>query len=352
MNLDKKEKKELLKRAAEVYAFDINSVCEIPGHEGGRNLVYRIGSEFILRISTLSDRKYEDYEAEIEYIHYLSEGGAPVADSIPSQNGNRIERINGNVVSLFEVAKGEQLADHNYQYRKGAPIEEYFFNTGKVLGRIHALSKDYKPQVKRFDFFDKYNKSYFEELIPDDCICMQSIIGRQIKDVLFEILDKLRSLKRSPENYGMVHFDYSDGNYNIDYETGAIHVFDFDNCRTCWYLYDIANLWSHGLGWIAWNADPEERREYMDGYMQTILEGYRTECEIEEVELKNLELMVNAVLMENIIDFFEVSRTEKEAFEFDEEQNYNVKCLIERASWFGFYSDFYDSESPFEIEGK
>lgn len=350
MIIKEKEKQEILSKAAQMYEFDIKIAREVPGHEGGRNLVYIIGSDAVLRVSTLSDRKLEDYEAEIEYIHYLSEGGAPVADSIPSKNGKHIEIINNTVVSLFEVAKGEQIAEHGYQYLEGVPIEEYFFNTGKVLGKIHALSRKYRPQTKRFDFFDKYNKTYLETLIPDDFICMQEVMGRQIKDSLFEILERLQELKKSPDNYGMVHFDYSDGNYNIDYDTGEINVFDFDNCRTCWYLFDLANLWSHGLGWIAWNSDLNARREYMYKYMNTVLAGYRTECEISDTELENLELMVNTVLLENIIDDFEVKRSNNEALIFDEEQSYNVKCLVEKASWFGFYSNFYNAESPFEVE--
>lgn len=349
MILSEKAKKEILGKAAEVYAFDIQTADEVPGHEGGRNLVYRIGTEAFLRVSTLSDRKYEDYEAEIEYIHFLAQGGASVADSIFSVNQKRIEIIDGSVVSLFEAAKGEQMADHGYKYREGAPIEEYFFNTGKVLGKIHALSRQYEPKTKRFDFFDKYYEEYLEDLIPDNFTCMRTVTGRRIKDALFEILEQLRGLKKDLENYGMVHFDYSDGNYNVDYDTGDIHVFDFDNCRTCWYLFDIANLWSHGLGWIAWNPDANVRREYMDRYMQTVISGYRTECEIDDAELENLELMVNAVLMENIIDDFEVLRANNEELVFDEYQSYNVKCLVERAGWFGFYSDFFNVESPFEV---
>lgn len=343
-------KKDLLIKAAQLYGFDTASAREVPGHEGGRNLVFMIGTDSVLRVSSLSDRNIEDYEAEIEYIHYLSEGGASVADSIPSGKGNRIEIIDEKAVTMFEIAKGDQIAAHGYRYIDGVPIEEYFYHTGKVLGKIHALSKNYRPIHKRFDFFEKYNEDYFESLIPDDFFCLNMKMGRRVKDRLHEILEKLRKLPQSSENYGMVHFDYSDGNYNIEYDTGKINVFDFDNCRTCWYLYDIANLWSHGLGWIVWNNDANERRAYMEKYMQTVINGYRTECTITDEELEHLELMVNAVLMENIIDAFEVMKAAGEEFDFDEEESYNVKCLVDGLSWFGFYSDFFDVESPFEVE--
>lgn len=338
MRLEDNEKKNILSIAGELFCFDISEAIEVPGHGGGRNLVYRIGDKSVLRISTLSDRTIEDYQAEIEYVHFLAEGGASVADTIPAKEGNRIEIINDRVVSMFECAKGDQIAEHGYQYRDGADISEYFYNTGKTLGKIHALSKEYKPTHKRFDFFDKYNEEYFESLIPDDFLCMKEITGRQIKDSLHELLERLRKLHQTSENYGMVHFDYSDGNYNIEYDTGKINVFDFDNCRTCWYLFDIANLWSHGLGWIAWNDNADERRAYMDSYMKTVIQGYRTECEISDGELANLELMVNTVMLENIVDDFEVLKANHEDFIFDEEKSYNVKCLVDKYSWFGFYA--------------
>ena len=88
----------------------------------------------------------------------------------------------------------------------------------------------------------------------------------------------------------------------------------------------------------------------MEKYMQTVINGYRTECTITDEELEHLELMVNAVLMENIIDAFEVMKAAGEEFDFDEEESYNVKCLVDGLSWFGFYSDFFDVESPFEVE--
>ena len=88
----------------------------------------------------------------------------------------------------------------------------------------------------------------------------------------------------------------------------------------------------------------------MEKYMQTVINGYRTECTITDEEFGHLELMVNAVLMENIIDAFEVKKASGEELDFDEEESYNVKCIVEGLSWFGFYSDIFDVESPFEVE--
>ena len=140
---------------------------EVEGHEGGRNrtFVCSKGDEkkFVLRISSTGDRTEKDYLAETEFVHYLSKAGAPVADVIPSITGKLVEVVDNDgardFVSLFEYAKGMLLCDNGYRYREDAPLEEYFYNTGKVLGKIHELSRGFVPTAghRRLEYFDKYN---------------------------------------------------------------------------------------------------------------------------------------------------------------------------------------------------
>ena len=111
--------------------------------------------QYVLRISALGDRSENDYLAETEFVRYLAENGAPVADVIPSVQGRLVERVEADgkaaYVSLFAYAKGMLMADNGYRYREGAPLSEYFYNTGKALGAIHSLSKTYAPVHSRPD---------------------------------------------------------------------------------------------------------------------------------------------------------------------------------------------------------
>ena len=106
-------------------------------------------------------------------MHFLAENAAPVADVIPSAHGRLVECVEADgeavYVSLFEYAKGMLLADNGYRYREGAPLSEYFYNTGKTLGAIHRLSRLYTPLHPRTDYFDKYNMTCLNRLIPDEC---------------------------------------------------------------------------------------------------------------------------------------------------------------------------------------
>jgi Ser/Thr protein kinase RdoA (MazF antagonist) len=340
----------LIPRILELYGLEDYQIRPVNGHEGGRNLVYTCEKEGaggkIIRIAFLDDRRREDLLGEVEYIRYLFEHGASVSDVVSSQKGNLLEEITYNdhsfYVCVFKKARGKMLAENNYRYREGVPITEYYYNCGKVLGKMHQLSKGYTPAHCRYSFFDKYNTEYIDKLIPESLSLL--------KEKLLELLRALEALDRNHESFGMVHFDYSDGNYMIDFNNGQITVFDFDNSCFCWYMFDLANIWTHGVGWIQFEQDAGKRKKFMEDYFETVLTGYRSETEIDNSMLKNLPLFIKVVIMENIIDAFEVMRNNGEEPECDEELSYLIKCIEDDIPYKGFFHEIYSIEEPFEYE--
>lgn len=316
--------------------FDIpqKDIKMLPGHEGGRNRIYRC-SKGILRVADLNDRNLEDYLAEAEFVHYLAVNGAPVTGIQSSINGNFVEQIDEEgkklYVSLFDYAKGMLIADNGYKYRENAPLSEYFYNTGKTLGKIHKLSKVYAPEHKRNSYFEKYNMDYIDKLI---CGNMYS----KLKCAISENLDSFRNLPKDSEAYGLVHFDFCDGNYHVDMETGSITVFDFDNCMYCWYMFDLANLWTHGWGWCMSEPEIERRKEIMTDYFDTILKGYRSETDVSEELLQMLPLFINMVLIENIVDEFECCKRDNLEVEYEDIED-AAECLINGIPYAGFFID-------------
>ena len=317
--------------------FDIKDYTFTPvtGHEGGRNRIIIVSKnedkQYILRIADLGDRSEKDYLAETEYVHYLAENGAPVADVIPSVNGRLVESMEAEgktvYVSLFAYAKGMLLVDNGYRYREGASLDEYFYNTGKALGAIHRLSKEYEPVHPRQDYFDKYNMTYLNQLIPEEYSELKGAIERR--------LDEFRALPKNKDIYGLVHFDYSDGNYHVDMNTGEITVFDFDNCMNCWYMFDLANLWLHNEGWTWQEADPGKKFELMQQCFNYQLQGYKTETDIPEEMLEKLPLFIDMVLIENIVDEFECAIREGEELDYEDIED-AAENLIESIPYAGF----------------
>ncbi|WP_311295108.1 phosphotransferase [Paenibacillus sp. MER TA 81-3] len=342
----------LLPEITELFGLEGYQFHPIPAHDGGRNVVYTCEKEGadakILRIAFLPDRKREDFLAEVEYIRYLFDHGGSVSNVVSSQKGNLLEEITHNnhtfYICLFEKAKGKLLVENRYRYREGVPLSEYFYNCGKVLGKLHHISKGYNPVQRRYSFFDKYNAGYINKLIPDSLSL--------VKKKLVELLNTLEELDRSHETFGMIHFDYNDGNYSIDFDTGQITVYDFDNSCFGWYMFDLASLWISGVGWVQFEPDAAKRKKFMDDYFEIVLEGYRSETKIEDSMLNQVPLFIQVCAMENIVDYFEVMQNAGEEPECDEVLSYLIKCLEEDIPYKGFFHDIYSCEEPFEYEGR
>ena len=316
---------QIIEQAQKLYPLEDCIFTPVSGHEGGRNRIVIVShdgeKQYVLRISTLGDRSENDYLAETEFVHFLASNGAPVADVISSVNGRLVEIIDAAPVfiSLFDYAKGMLLADNGYRYREGVSLNEYFYNTGKALGVIHRLSKAYMPVHSRPDYFDKYNMTYINSLIPDEYVELKAAIAIR--------LEAFHALPTDKGCYGLVHFDYSDGNYHIDMDTGAITVFDFDNCMNCWYMFDLANLWLHNEGWTRQEPDPGKRFVMMQQCFELQLKGYKTETDLSEEMLEKLPLFIDMVLIENIVDEFECAIREGEELDYDDIED-AAECLI------------------------
>ncbi len=327
----------IIEQAKKLYSLEDCNFTPVSGHEGGRNqivIVSRDGEKlYVLRISSLGDRSENAYLAETEFVRYLAENGAPVANVIPSVQGRLMECVEADdksvYVSLFAYAKGMLLADNGYRYREGVPLTEYFYNTGKALGAIHRLSKTYKPVHSRPDYFDKYNMTYINNLLRDEY--------SELKFAIAKRLEAFRALPKDKNTYGLIHFDFSDGNYHIDMDTGAITVFDFDNCMNCWYMFDLANLWLHNEGWTRQEADQYKRFALMQQCFDLQLQGYKSETEIPEEMLEKLPLFIDMVLIENIVDEFECAAREGDELDFEDIED-AAECLIHDIPYAGIGS--------------
>ncbi len=340
----------LLPLISKLYQLEGYEIKPIEAHTGGRNVVYTCEKESadakILRIAYLNDRGREDFLGEVEYIRYLFEHGGSVSDVVNSMKGNLLEELTHNnhtfFICLFKKAKGKMLVENNYRYREGVSITEYYYNCGKVLGKLHQLSKEYNPVHRRYSFLDKYNVEYINSLIPGSFTLL--------KQKMVELLKTLKGLDRDSESFGMIHFDFNDGNYSIDFDSGQITVYDFDNACFGWYMYDLADLWTQGVGWIQFKQDPHERKQFMDDYFKIVLEGYRSETHFSNTMVDQLPLFIKATLMENILDRFEIMQNNGEERECDGGLSYLIKCLEDDIPYKGFFNEIYSCEEPFEYE--
>lgn len=337
----------ILNEAATLFYTNVQQLQVYPGYEGAANIVYDYqlrGVPMILRISYRQDRTHELIMAELDFIKYLSDGGLQVSQPIYSINGNLIETLeeDGHLyhVCSFIKGRGMRVPDNNYQYRDDSPIEEYFYNWGAILGKMHALAVDYHPSNetrKRPDWFELHVErlSILNQLPPK--------LGK-IRQQIHILLDKIREIPREREIYGLIHGDFNDGNFTVDYDNGEITVFDFDDCCYFFYVYELASAWEGGIGRVMFRG-LDERVAFMDHYMKTVMAGYKQENTLPIEALEQLPLFIKLIQVEEFLHFARYLDVPDQ--EIQSGLKYKIKCIENGIPYMGFFDPIFDPRNPF-----
>jgi len=305
------------------------------------------GSTHVLRISFRSDRTHAHILAEVDFVHYLFEHGAPVCPPVASRDSNLVERFSVSGKELYAVvllkAPGIRLPDNGYRYREGVPLTEYFTNYGKTLGLLHRLSKSYiapANDIRRPDWVQTMRDEMIASYLPVD--------KTVLRGVLIGICEQVLALPQTKESYGLLHADFGDGNFAIDYSNGQITVFDFDDCAYGPFMYDLADAWTKGVGWAQFERTPEARRERMNDYFNSVLSGYATENTLPVDWEDTLPLFVKVVEVEALLGEYQRAMANGEPVdEADEALAYRIKCLEDEIPFMGFFNSIYSLDAPF-----
>lgn len=233
--------------------------------DGFESFIYefdRAGQAGILRIGHSLRRTPALIQAEVDWIHYLAEGGAGVARALRSTEGNLVEAVDDEqgtqfLVTAFARAPGKKPGENEWT---PALFERY----GRLIGRMHALSRTFTPphpECVRYHWDADENMSV-EQFLPQEDAAMAEEFGT--------LLTHLRTLPRDPGNYGLIHQDAHGGNFFVD-DGGRLTLFDFDDCCYGHFAYDLAMVVFYA---IANRPDmPAATRKFLPSF----LEGYGQE---------------------------------------------------------------------------
>ena len=346
-NFIKNHEGKILEIAIKLFNLNATDLDKFDAYEGCANLVYACSTKVqpvILRFSFRQDRIFNQILAELRFITYLAENGVRVAQPIYSRNGELIEEffIEQSPVYLvcFEKGRGMRVPDNAYRYRNDAPIEEYFHNWGKILGQMHRLSKAYRPknhQIRRPDWFQLHaDRLDIDAVVPNKL--------KIVKDRIRSLLNEIVKLPKDNQSYGLIHGDFNDGNFTVDYNNGDITVFDFDDCCNFWFAYELASAWEGGIGRIMFRG-LNERISFMDNYMEKVFEGYCSENELSTSWVEKIPLFIKLIQVEEFLHF--VQYYHNPDAETQSHLRYLIKCIEEDIPYMGFFDPIYSPETPF-----
>jgi len=340
---------QVLETATALFGTRVDVLKKFPEYEGAANLVYEYEynqEPLILRICFTPERTLEHIQAELHFVNYLSENGVKVSKPVASRNEQLVETIRAagipfHIVS-FVKGKGMRVPDNGYRYRTDAPIEEYFHNWGRALGQMHALTKNYRPDgdvMPRPEWFELH-KSRLKQItqLPERL--------NRVQGKLRALVNELKSLPRDKDSFGLIHGDFNDGNFTVDYTNGDITIFDFDDSCHFWFMYEIASAWEGGLGRTMFRG-LSERKTFMERYMEQVMEGYNRENTLSAEWLDRLPLFIKLIQVEEFLHF--VQYIDDPDDELQGELNYKIMCLENEIPYMGFFDAIYSPEKPFSL---
>ncbi len=221
------------------------------------------GRTYILRIGHSRRRSAALIRGEVDWINSLADGGASVAQAVLSENGLLVEEIEDGEDGHF-LATAFVKAEGGPPQQTGQWNEQLFVSYGRLIGRIHKLSKTYQP----------HNPSWKRPSWDDPMMLYaDKYLGKTetiIKDRYRKLLTHLQHLPKDTASYGMIHQDAHGGNFFVD-DNYRITLFDFDDCVTGHFIYDIAMVMFYAI--TNHPAPIEQLQQLWTPFMH----GYRSE---------------------------------------------------------------------------
>ncbi len=237
------------------------NIKELTVLDGFESFIYeyeRAGQSFILRIGHSNRRSENLIHGEVDWLNYLAEGGANVAQAITSNAGNLVESIDDGhggkfLATAFVKAQGQHLAHQDW-------TPTFVQHYGETIGLIHRLSKTYTPSNP------SWKRYHWDDAISINLDDWAQIIEPRIMDSAQAIMQALRSLTHD-ETYHMIHQDAHGGNFYVD-DNQKITLFDFDECAYGHEIYDIAMVIFYGPVRDDLTVAIEFARNFLIGYVR------------------------------------------------------------------------------------
>jgi Ser/Thr protein kinase RdoA (MazF antagonist) len=215
-----------------------------------------------------------------------------------------------------------------------------------MLGQMHALTRSYiplDPPARRPEWLEQRNHQSIDDIVP------QSLPLVRLR--LMNLLVKLGNLPKPEDAYGLIHNDFNDGNFTVNYDNGDITVFDFDDACYGWFMYDLACAWEGGMGRTMFQPDPMKRAAFMERYFDQVLLGYERHYTLESEWLERLPLFLKVVEMESLLSRLEYRRDNHLPWLNDGEVGYLIRCIEDDIPYLGFFDPIYSAEEPFLLAG-
>jgi amicoumacin kinase len=222
------------------------------------------------------------------WMAYLAAQGASVPAPLPSLNNILVETIptkEGNWLSVAYTRANGILSEE-------LPIDKWdgplFQTLGKAIGRFHAITRGYVPPAET---------NYPEWDTGGNLFNYQIKHELWLKEKQARLLERVHTLPKPAEAFGLIHCDMHFGNFFVDVPEQVITIIDFDDCACGWFIMDVAVL----LFDILVLYPGSDKDEYARYFLRNFLKGYLVENDLSPFWLEQIPLFLK-LLEINIYD--------------------------------------------------
>jgi len=240
-------------------------------------------NSFLLRLTVPEYVGFELLKGEVDWVNYLADKKVRVPRVIPSENGKLVEVIEQGDSSFaaisFEKVEGRRIDFDNADEWNTKLFERY----GRIMGKIHALTKRYEPEDKSLKRMEWYEQDWFDI---DNCLPRSESLARK---KCHDLIKMTHTLPKDRNSYGLIHGDAHP--WNLLLHKGEIILTDFDFCEYNWFVSDIAVALFYAL------MAPIKGRDkisFAKCFMEDFMKGYRKENSIKAYWMKQIPTFLKA----------------------------------------------------------
>jgi len=211
------------------------------------------GNKAVLRVSKRDVAETIDFETKL--LRHFFEHKAPVAELLPTRNGNLWEMIDRVVVVAFCFVPGTTVLIGN----NAKPNARYAYSAGKALGQLHTVGLSFTcDDSKRRTIFTEYERALLHR---DSIVKLEG--GSEF---LTAIESYLKWARQYQGDIGIIHNDFIPDNILFDkFSVSAVVDFDW-SCRGP-LIKDL------GIALAEWSL-PDGLEHHWEEILMSFLDGY------------------------------------------------------------------------------
>ncbi|MDQ0176407.1 phosphotransferase enzyme family protein [Bacillus chungangensis] len=276
--VDENWRSPLAEKILERWGYDPGSVYYFRSSANFVFVFSKEGKDYYLRFNEACERSLKTVEAETEILRYLCDKPIRTAQPVPSLNQKYVETIETELGTFYAVVF-EALQGNQFEMEK--LDKDHFYKWGSTLGRLHHIFKTMPEEYRDGRPSWKDRLQFAKTMLADE--------ETYIKNELELVFQWAEGLQVSNEHFGMIHYDFELDNLN--WEKDAFGVLDFDDCRTHWYVADIA---------YALRELSEYDVDLENPFVQSFISGYKTETELDMGLLKEIKWLMRMHNLESL----------------------------------------------------